>query len=70
MQNIYFFQMLNISTIMKSKMMEQDGICWTIIAGVLLKHEECPWRNMQHIWLLLHVIAHNGLLFNKHWTFL
>ena len=51
--------------------MDQDGICWTIIAGVLLKHEECPsWRNMQQIWLLLHVIAHSGLLFNKHWTFL
>ena len=46
--------------------MEQDGISWTIIAGVLLKHEECPsWRNMQQIWLLLHVIAHSGLLFNK-----
>ena len=39
--------------------MEHDGICWTIIAGVLLKHEECPsWRNMQQIWLLLHVMAH------------
>ena len=53
MQNIYFFQMLNISTIMKSKMMEQDGIYWTIIAGVLLKHEECPWRNM-HMRSVLH----------------
>ena len=50
-------------------MMEQDGISWTIIAGVLLKHEECPsWRNMQQIWLLLHVIAHSGLLFITYWT--
>ena len=65
MQNIFFLNAQYV-TIIKSKMMEQDGISWTIIAGVLLKHEECPsWRNMQQIWLLLHVIAHSGLLFNK-----
>ena len=62
----YFFLNAQYVTIIKSKMMEQDGISWTIIAGVLLKHEECPsWRNMQQIWLLLHVIAHSGLLFSK-----